>query len=949
MKKTLLVNLVLFSSLLQAQAANGERSDAKGRSMARVAVSSRQDTVWLGTDTTLAKISRGIYYSQDASKTVTSTHAVYTAALNRIPTSNFQLALMALVPGLQVKPSSGEPGNEGVALTLRGRSPIILIDGIVRNLSAFDFEAIESITVLKDASALAMLGTRGGNGAILITTKRGGVQKQQISFTAQTSLQRPLQNIFSRPLSSYQYATLYNEAQANDERFLLGKTEPAYSQEAIEGYRSGSDPSRFPNVNWQEQVLKESARFDRFSLTAQGGNKMARYFVSADHFNQQGLFKTDPQNSYNTNKGFEGFSIRSNVDINITSRLEAGISLFGRILTSTSPGNGATSAIYSSFLTTPNNAYPVFNANGSLGGTQQYTNNIVGQTMRAGYNLNQDRDIITDFYLKRDLGDVLPGLWAKARARFTSNVSENNTRNKTFAVYQGNYVDGSLQSYSPYGVDGVQANSNYVDQQFRMDYQEVSVGYDKNIADRHHLSAVLLANRDNAVMGSSLPLTYMGISGNLHYHLDGKYLAQLSFGLNGSNRFPKKGDTKYALFPSLGLGWILSKEEFLKEASWISHLKLNASYGITGWDNASNFTYITRYGINSWNSFGTSAGSLAGMSESALGNALIDYEKTAKFNVGVQATFLKNRLSYSMDFYMDKVSGAWIQRGRNSGILGQDFPMENIGEYRYSGLEMELAWRDSKASGFSYFVSGNLSLQDSEVRNIYEAYQPYSWMNRTGQRLGQRFGFIAEGLFQSEAEIASSPITEGYLAQPGDIKYKDLNNDNLINQFDIAPIGSRKPSVFGGLSAGFQVRQFDVNVLGQVEINRQVVLSGNSFYEFQNRGLGQAYEHHLNRWTPENTEADYPRLSIGNNINNHVFSTFWLKNGNFFRLRNVEIGYTMPAALTGKFGVSSVRIFAGMANAFTLASKQLNGVDPEINAGQYPLQRINTIGLNIKL
>jgi TonB-linked SusC/RagA family outer membrane protein len=951
MERTLLLSIVLLvCTFRQAQAGTSFPNDPGWKRGKLPAGVTQVDTLQPSADSGAVKVIRNIYYNANAEKSLAATGVVYTQSLVRVPTTNVQLGLIGLVPGLQIRQNSGNPGNEDITMSLRGRTPIVVIDGVPRDITTLDFESIESVTVLKDATAMAMLGTRGANGAILITTKKGSVRKQQITVSAQTSVQKPLQNLYSQPLQAADYATLYNEAQSNDDRYLLAPRPAAYTPEAIEGYRNQLDPVLYPNVNWRDEVLKNSSRFDRYTFTAEGGNKLARYFVSADHFNQRGLFKTSDLNSYNTNNDFRSFSIRSNVDISITPKLEGGISLYGRLLTANSPGNNNTSAIYSSILSTPNNAYPVFNPNGSLGGTQQYTNNILGQATRSGYSMNNKRDIITDLYLKRNLNEVLPGLWVKGRATFTSHVSENNVRNKSFAVYQRNITGGDRVSYATFGVDGTQANSNNVDNQYRMDYQELSLGYDKSIGSNHNLGLLILANRDNAILGSSLPLTYTGVSGRVNYDFKNKYLAEVSFGLNGSNRFPDNGSTKYSLFPSLGLGWIVSKEEFLKDVSWLSFLKLSASYGLTGWDNASYFAYITRYGLSTNAVFGTSAGTLTTLKEFAIGNSDINYEKTAKLNIGLQTAFLNDRLAYRLDYYRDKTTGALIQSGRNTTILGQAHPLRNLGKYNYSGVEMELTWRDAVSSALNYYVSANIAVQTSKVVYIEEAYYPYEWMNRTGKRIGQRFGYIAEGLFQNEAEIAGKPTVEGYVPQPGDIKYKDLNGDNIINQFDMGPIGKAKPPVFGGLSAGIKYLDFDLNLLGQLELNREINFSGNGFYEFQNGGLGQAYQHHLNRWTPENAaNAEYPRLSIGNNINNHVQSTYWLKNGNFFRLRNVELGYTVPVSVSSRIRISAVRLFASLTNPLTFTSKQLNGVNPEVYSGQYPLQRLSTVGINIKL
>lgn len=909
-----------------------------------------QDTGKVEQDSLPGKMLRQIYHTVPANLATASAGTIYGPDITRFPVASFSGALSGRVAGFIVSQNSGQPGSEGMELSLRGRTPIVLIDGIPRPLTVINLEEIESVTVLKDAMATAMLGSRAANGAILVTTKKGHKGKQQITANVQTSFQQPLQNLFSRPLNSLDYATLYNEAQANDNRYALTPQAPAYTAEQLEGYRNHSDPFMYPDVNWQDQVFNNSAWFNKYSVTASGGSAHARYFVAGEHFSQAGLLKTSDQNAYNTNSGLKGYNIRSNVDINITPKLTGGIYLLGRILNANNPGNNNTAGIYSSILTTPNNAYPVFNRDGSLGGTRQYTNNILAQTQQAGYHQNTKRDILADFYLKRDLDEILTGLWVKGRASFTSYVSENVVRNKSFAVYQQNITTDGSESYSRFGVDGAQANSNNVDTQNRMDYQELSLGYDHTFNNDHDISVLILANRDNLVANSNLPLTYTGISGYVSYHLKEKYLAEIAFGMNGSNRYPMNGKTKYGLFPTIGLGWNISKESFLSNVTWINHLKLSGTYGLTGWDNPGYFTYISRYGTSTSAYFGTAAGTQTTIDEVAIGNPNIGFEKTTKLNLALEGTVLQDRLSFRVDYYNDKVYDAVIQRGLNTTILGQQYPDENIGEYRYKGWEFELGWRQQSRAGFSYHISANLSLQDSRVINIAEVYQPYPWMRRTGRQIGQRFGYVAEGLFQSDAEITGAPTMAGYQPQPGDIRYKDQNGDQVIDQFDQVTIGSLKPQIFSGLAFGVTLKSFDLNVLAQGVFNRQISFAGNSFYEFQNNGLGQAYEHHLNRWTPGNAaNADYPRLSLGNNINNHVPSTYWLRSGNFLRIRNIELSYTIPQSLISRIRISSLRFFISGTNLFTIASKDLNGVDPEIFSGQYPLQKLTTLGVNIKL
>lgn len=877
-----------------------------------------------------------IYTTTPRNLAIASNDAIYNKDILKSPVTSVRNALVGRLVGLYTLQSSGQPGADGVSMSLRGQSPLVIIDGVVANLTTFDLEEIESVTVLKDALGTAMLGVRGSNGALVINTRKGTADKMQLSFTAQTAIQKPI----GRPktLGAYDYARLYNEALRND------GLQPLYSDSDLLGYQNHTDPYRYPDVDWQNQVLKNTSRFDRYTFSAIGGNKYARYFVALEHANQEGFFRTVDSNKYNTNNDFKTYVIRSNIDISVTPKLTGGIYLLGRILNANEPG-ATTGTILNSLLTTPAGAYPVLNEDGSFGGSQQFQNNILAQTINSGYRQNYKRDMLANFYLKRTLDEVTKGLWLQARAAYNATISENITRNKSFAVYQK-----ITAGYQQFGTNGNQANSNGMDYQGRSDYEEFSIGYDRTFSGTHGINALMLVNRDNSVSGSDLPYTITGGSGRLAYNYKGKYVAEGTFGLNGSNRYPDNGATKRGFFPAFGLAWNIEQENFLKRIEVISQLKLFGSYGKTGWDDPGYFSYYQRFFDASTTYFGTGASGNTSISEQRIANRNISWEKANKLNVGLHGTLLKDKLGFSVEYYNNKFYDLLMQRGRNSTLLGNDYPDENIGQYRYTGLEGQLSWQQS-LSNFSYFIAANANIQNSEVLNIDEVYRQYDWMMRTGKMVGQRFGYIADGLFQTQAEINSSATTVGYTPQPGDIKYKDLNNDKVIDQFDIAPIGDQKPLFFFGTTLGIQWKGLDFSALVQGVRNREIYVGGASLWPFQASGFGQAYQDNLNRWTPTTSAtATYPRLNIGNNSNNHATSSYWLVSGNYVRLKQLEIGYSMPATLIKKSGLQSARIFASGYNLLTASSDRLGGRDPEVNSAfNYPLQRLFNFGINIKL
>ncbi|GAB2806447.1 SusC/RagA family TonB-linked outer membrane protein [Ferruginibacter profundus] len=883
-----------------------------------------------------------IYTSTPPHLTATSTEALYSKDILKAPVTSVKNTLVGRLAGLYATQGSGQPGGDGVSLSLRGQDPVVIIDGVVANLSIFNLEDVESVTLQKDALSTAMLGVRGSNGALLITTKKGKAEKQSISFTAQTGFQNPIGA--PKVLDAYNYAALYNEALVND------GLAPKYTQADLDAYKNGTDPYGHPNVNWRDQVLKSSSRFDKYSLNATGGNKFARYFVSLEHVNQTGFFVKSDKNTYNTNNDFKTYVIRSNVDVSVNSKLTGGINLLGRILNGSEPGATAASII-SSLVNTPNNAYPVYNDNGSFGGTSLFQNNIMAQAISSGYRLNYKRDMLANFYLKQNLDNLTPGLWAQVKTSFNATLSEDNNRSKSFAVYQM-ITSTNPVTYNKYGTDGTQANGNGIAYQGRTNYVELSVGYDKKINKDHAINALLLANRDNAVSNSDLPYTISGVSGRVAYNYKEKYVAEAAFGYNGSNRYPAHGDFKRGFFPAIGLAWNMEKENFLANQKWINHLKVYGSYGKTGWDDPGYFTYIQRFFDASSVYFGTGAGAQTAITEQPLANPNISWEKSNKFNAGVDAGLLGGRLSVGAEYFNNKYYDLLQIRGLSTTIIGNDYPRENIGQNRYTGLEFTLSWQQSTHSGLQYFATANASILKTKVLFSDEVYRPYDWMKRTGQRVGQSFGYMATGLFQNQTEINGSATTVGYTPQPGDIKYKDLNNDGVIDQFDIAPIGrAGKPLMFFGVTVGAAFKGFDISALIQGVTNRDVYVGGNSIWAFQNGGFGQAYENNLNRWTPATAAtATYPRLNISTNSNNQAQSSYWMRNGDYIRLKQVEAGYSIPQSLLKHIKLQNIRVFARGYNLLTIQSKELDDRDPEIiSAFSYPNQRLLNFGITIKL
>ncbi len=385
----------------------------------------------------------------------------------------------------------------------------------------------------------------------------------------------------------------------------------------------------------------------------------------------------------------------------------------------------------------------------------------------------------------------------------------------------------------------------------------------------------------------------------------------------------------------------------MQRVNWLSTLKLFGSFGQTGYNDPGYFTYIQRYFDGAATFFGTGAGSNTSIAEQPLANPNMTWEKANKLNVGLNAALLKDKLSLTVEYYNNKYSDLLMTRGKSTSLIGNTYPLENLGQTRYYGVEVQANWQQAVGK-VNYFISGNVAFQRTKTLYIDEVYRPYEWMKRTGLAVNAPFGYIADGLFQSAAEAASAATLDGYKPQAGDIKYKDLNSDGVINQFDQKSMIPEKPAIVYGLTLGFAWNGIDFSALFNGVQNRWMYIGSDAYFEFR-ANYGQAYLHHLNRWTPTNAaNADYPRLGIGYNMNNQATSTYWVRNGNYVRLKNIELGYTLPVSLTRRAKLQTVRLFASGTNLFSLSPANKLDLDPEVFNGVYPLQRLLNVGINIK-
>jgi TonB-linked SusC/RagA family outer membrane protein len=886
-----------------------------------------------------------LHKDQDPDAVLQAVATVHTPQLTTTPAPSFLQALPGRLPGLYTRQRSGVQDNDAPAsvmdFQIRGQNPLILVDGVPRDYSSLEPESIESISVLKDALATVMYGQRSSDNIILVTTKRPGLSPFRLSATVQQGVQSLLN--LPQPVSAADFALLYNEARRNDGMPAV------YTAPDIAVYRDGTDPLGHPDINWQHQFLRKNAVLNRYNLNIQSGSKTARFYVALDYQNEGGFFKTSGINTYNTNANVDRYIVRSNVSLDLNKSLNVGLNIFGRIQNGNQPGDPAdasagSSGLFSALSKTPNIAYPVFNANGSLAGNTRYSKNISGLINNAGYTLGTTRDLSADIALTQKLDKFLTGLWVKGNVSYNNTVDQTVNRSKDFAVFR----PLGAETYQQIGANGAQRSSFAFNSRRTATYNKLSFGYDKRFG-HHSLTTQVLADQQATTTNLNLPATYTNYATNLSYQFKEKYFAEVAGSYGGFNRY-KPGD-RFGLFYAAGLGWNLAKESFLAGQPWLNTLKPRISYGRTGNAAVGYYVYKQYYagtGINNVYYFGgTAPAGVRGFNELDLANRNATWEKANKLNIGLDAELWAKKLQFRTEYFHDTYFDLVQTRGTSSQIIGQNFPLENMGRNRYTGFENSLSWQ-GQAGAFTYFAAANASALKTKVLYQDEVYRPYDYQQRTGLPVGQAFGYIAEAFFQSPEEINANARVDGYTPVPGDIRYRDLNEDGIINQLDETAIGTQKPLVYYGFTTGFRIKGFDLSVSFQGVANRDIILSGDLEYEFQNNGDNQAFRHHLNRWTPYNTDqATYPRLTVGTNVNNHRSSTFWVHSADYLRLQNVDLGYTLPAFLTRGVKVNAIRLFANGFNLYSFDSLDHN--DPENNNSVFPLRRAFNAGVNIKL
>jgi TonB-linked outer membrane protein, SusC/RagA family len=927
-----------------------------------------------------------LYESKPADKVISSVGTVFGPQIRTTPSSLYLNALQGRLAGLNVNQTRGfyqavtsplvdvdifvgniPKNNSGAGPTdntefnvmLRGhqesagQSPITIIDGVQREIYSIDPQNIESVSVLRDALSTILLGQNSSRGVLLITTKNPRKGAPHISFTAETGTQSSLG--LPRPLPAYQYAYLVNEALLNEGRAA------AYTSGDFDAWRNGTDPLGHPDVNWYNTILRNNSPITRYNLSVDGGGNRAVYIVSLSYLDQQGFFKEDAFEPYNTNLQLKRYLLNSKIDVDVTDQFRIGLQLFGRLQQGNQPGANA-QHILNTLLTTPNNAYPTKNPNGSYGGNANYRSNLLAMTEASGYINDNSNDVMANLDMMYRFDKWVPGLYFKARGNVSVQESSIIDRSKAMPVFSPVIAPSGDTTYNRYGDIKNQVNDFVATSWARYTFAQLSLGYDKSVGN-HNFQALGLFDKKTMLLNYDIPARLTNIAAKVSYDYKRKYLAEAALNYSGYDRYaPGK---QYGLFYAGGIGWNIAQEAFIQDnIDWIHVMKLRATFGQTGNANIDHYGYFVyrsyyadvagTYPIG--NTYPNSAGLAEGgqPGNQSLTNINATWEKAHKLNLGLDLSLFENHLQLTGDYYYERYYDMLQQRGRNIQLAGRNFPNENIGINSFSGVELTGTYQNNIGS-FNYFVTANASLQDSKVIFIDEQFQPHEWNKRTGRMVGQRFGLIADGFIQDINEAQSVATIPGYTPKVGDFKYRDMNNDGVIDQFDVAPIGKLKPLIYYGISAGFSYKGFAVSALLQGVTNRDMYAADgylDAGFQSQNNGFSQAYVQILGRWIPESAStAVYPRLTPGGSGYNFnpIFTSnsAFLHNGNYFRLKNVHVEYNVPYHWVSRAKLAGVKLFANAQNLATWATYDMR--DPEVSMPDYPVQKVLNVGINVNL
>ena len=930
--------------------------------------------------------------------------SVKTEALLRSPNTNVANSLAGQITGLSTVATSGQPGNEDPTIFIRGAgsltdgasAPLILVDGVERAFTQMDPNEIESVTVLKDASATAVFGVRGANGVILVTTRRGEEGKARIQLTSSVGVTQPTNNL--EMADSYTYATMMNEMNRNDN---TGETFDFYT---LERFRLHDEPIMYPDTDWRKYAMRKASVQTQHNINVSGGTKDVRYFISLGFLYQDGLLKQFKSQGYNNNYQYTRYNYRSNLDINLTKTTELKLGLGGLVgvrqepkdrldewgedlfkkldesLPFSSPG-----LVDGKLLQLPSSRFPGFTSLAN-GFSSYYGTGYVGKTTNT---MNMDLSLM------QKLDFVTKGLSVEVKGAYNTSYTSVKKRLgsvETLEPYYASELNGSgLKPDDPgfdktitYLVRGQDVRPQYQEDnssRSRDWYFEASLRYNRKFGN-HNVGGLVLYNQTKKYYPSTwteVPRGYIGLVGRATYDYKSRYMAEFNIGYNGSENFAP--DKRFGTFPAFSLGYVLSEESFMKKQKIVDYLKLRASVGLVGNDNmnGSRFLYLKDgYLVDQWAqsqdngyestgfkdwlygyNFGINTdSSIKGTIESRLGNRNVTWETALKQNYGIDVNFLNNRLRVSADVFFEKRKDILIQRNTVPVLYALSkslMPAVNYGKVNNKGYEVEVKWNDKFKNG-DYWVTGSVSYSKNKIIEQDEVTpnEPYMW--RTGKPTSTVFGYVFERFYREDDFNADGTLKAGLPdpkvpVYPGDCKYADLNGDNVIDTDDVKDIGyPTRPAYTFGLNYGVNYKGWSLTMNWAGAAQRSLMLEQQYRNYFNGKKGGLMMFHVDERWTPETEEtATLPRFSERSANNNTQTSSIWIRNGNYLRLKTLQLGYTFAdRELLKKIGISQLTLTLSGYNLLTFTDFDI--LDPESRPGwgsTYPVSRIYNLGLNI--
>lgn len=896
--------------------------------------------------------------------------------MKQFPSSNFTNALAGNVPGIIAMQSSGQPGKSTSRLWVRGistfgasASAMILVDGFERNnIDDLNIEDIESFSVLKDASATAIYGSKGANGVILITTKHGKAGKININLKGEASYNT--RTITPKFIDAPTYANLLNEAR------VTRNLAPQYQPEELALIRSGLDPDFYPNVDWSKLLLKNGAMSYRADLSMSGGGNTARYFVSLSYVEDQGMYNTDEtlRKKYDTNANYKRWNYRMNVDIDVTPTTIIKLGVSGNLNKRNSPGLGD-QYLWSELFGFNALSSPVLYSNGYV---PAYGNNIhqmnpwVSST-RTGYNEEWDNNIQTNVTVDQKLDFITKGLSFTGRFGYDTYNSNHIYYRLWPAMYRANSRDSQGNIIWDKLFEETSMSQTSGGDGSRHEFLEALLRWDRTFDKLHNFSAVSRFTQDERIqtrnigtdIKNSVSKRNQGLAGQLTYNYALRYFIDFNFGYNGSENFADHH--RYGFFPAFSLAWNVAEEPLVKKAlSWLNMFKLRYSWGKVGNDNMGRFPYLytldytPNIGYN-WGS-NLSSGTIPGIHYTQMASPNVTWEVARKTDFGFDFVAFDNKFSLTMDYFHEKRTGIFIQRMFLPDITGlESYPWANVGAVKSQGFDGNFQYKDHFGE-INWTVRGNITYSKNTILERDEENNVYAYQYGKGYRVNQQRGLIALGLFRDYDDIRNSPKQSWGTVQPGDIKYKDVNGDGIVDDGDRVAIGATDtPSLIYGLGASVSWRGFDLNLHFQGAGKYTFLINSGAVNAFRDGRWGNILQGITdNRWISsdisgtketENPNAPYPRLSYGYNLNNQQSSSFWLRNGRFLRLKNLDIGYTLPKPMVNTIHLESVRIYISGQNLITWSPFKL--WDPELDSRQrgqiYPITRSLTAGIQISL